>query len=192
MTGSSALTSSQTSVAKYTKILPVTVRNDNAGLFQSNNAENVPPNEGMLQSTRGEQRELVRVTLIYPSGSYGSMHSHKEIILRLTNDDNPLFYYHLRVTEAEFPNLRLQQGLLVDFNGFPGQLVSLLDKCDPNTSRGKDDSMDGLMRQNIYEGSGPRFVLVMKINGGNTGNTSISVRMGGLGVRVEIIAVRFF
>lgn len=115
--------------SKFTKLLPVSIRNGGGG--------------------EQEVKEVIRVTLNYPSSS---MNPNKEITLRLTNDENPLFFYHLSVQEQDFPELKAQQGLLVDFNGFPNQLVTLLEKCESEEV-----------------GVGPKFVLVLKVGVASTG-----------------------
>jgi len=97
----------------YTKILDLSIRNIESG----QNANN----------TSTSSTHSIRVTLNYPSGTLNN--SRREIQLRLTNDTDPLFYFHLRINEHEYPLLKQNQGLLVDFNGFPGQLISLLEKC---------------------------------------------------------------
>lgn len=124
--------------------------------FESSNESRSPPSTGS-----SEQKEVVRVTLTYPSPAVGALNPHKEISLRLTNDENPTFFYHLRITESDYPAIKNQQGLLVDFYGFPNQLITLLEKCDPTAV---SDSEDG--RNSIT--TGPKFIMVMKV-GMNSG-----------------------
>jgi len=84
-----------------------------------------------LDSTPGtSSTHSIRVTLTYPSSTLSSSSSQqREIQLRLTNDSDPLFFFHLRISEPDYPALKQNQGLLVDFAGFPAQLISLLEKC---------------------------------------------------------------
>jgi hypothetical protein len=135
-------------VSKFTKILALSIRKDSASSGRSSSDSSSSSSQG-----QSELKEYVRVTLTYPSPAYGAMNPHKEIALRLTNDENPLFFYFLRITDADFPELKSQQGLLVDFYGFPNQLVTLLEKCDVQE-----------------DGNGPKFVLVMKLGAVHTGN----------------------
>ncbi|CAL8094623.1 unnamed protein product [Orchesella dallaii] len=174
------------SIAKFTRLLPLCIRKESGGGNGSRNQtsssclaaergffrdtgpmdpfkdpfESPSMNANVSPSASGvgsaEQKEVVRVSVTYPSPSCGAMNPHKEIALRLTNDENPMFFYHLRITEADYPLIKSQQGLLVDFYGFPNQLVTLLERCDPN-SFGDADECKGL------GGGGPKFVLVMKI-----------------------------
>ncbi|ODM96961.1 Spindle assembly abnormal protein 6 [Orchesella cincta] len=174
------------SVSKFTRLLPLCIRKENGGgnglNGQSSAASCLAAERGFFRDAGAmdpfkdpfeiqnmnvnlspsapgagsEQKEVVRVSVTYPSPSCGAMNPHKEIALRLTNDDNPMFFYHLRITEADYPLIKSQQGLLVDFYGFPNQLVTLLERCDPN-SVGDGDESKGL------GSGGPKFVLVMKI-----------------------------
>ncbi len=126
--------------------------------FESHNNESHSPSS---RST-SEQKEVVRVTVTYPSPAVGALNPHKEIALRITNDENPTFFYHLRITETDYPMIKSQQGLLVDFYGFPNQLITLLERCDPNSCTDLEDSRN-------LSSSCPKFVMVMKI-GMNSGN----------------------
>lgn len=172
-------------IAKYTKLLPLSIRKEissSGNVFGQSQNCGVAPSGGFgreqggaseffrdpfdniganfspttTSTTNPEQREVVRVTVTYPSPSAGALNPHKEISLRLTNDENPTFFYHLRISEADYPAIKSQQGLLVDFYGFPNQLITLLDKCDPSCLADEEDK--GLM----MSGS-PKFILVMKI-----------------------------
>jgi hypothetical protein len=49
--------------------------------------------------------------------------------IQITDDDDPYFLCSLLVTEEDFKSLKVEQGLLVDFDHFPSQLVRLLDEC---------------------------------------------------------------
>lgn len=89
----------------------------------SNNNNNV-----LLSSTVTN----VRVSLTYPTSTLlatSCSSNNRQIRLTLTNDSDPLFYFHLLITEQDYPCLKQQQGLLVDFINFPAQLMGLLDKC---------------------------------------------------------------
>lgn len=183
-------------VSKFTRLLPISIRKEvgSGSVFQhgsgSGNGDrtfNREPTNGSSdffreqfdhgndnmsspQSSRGgggmEQKEVVRVTVTYPSPAVGAMNPHKEISLRITNDENPTFFYHLRVTETDYPMIKSQQGLLVDFYGFPNQLITLLEKCDPCAASDNDDS-----RSNAFN-SGPKFIMVMKV-GINSGEDKL-------------------
>lgn len=54
----------------------------------------------------------------------------KELLLRLTDDNNWFFLYTLLLGEDDFSILRNSQGLLVDFNTFPNSLIALIKLCE--------------------------------------------------------------
>jgi len=151
-------------VSVFSRVLPLSIRkegqlggHESPRTFEYNNGRSSEgngssPSHSVGNTSNTEQKELVRVSVAYPSPSCGTMNPHKEISIRLTNDENPAFFYHLRITEADFPELKHTQGLLVDFFGFPNQLLTLLEKCDPNYKG--DEGSSG----------GPKFLLVMKIH----------------------------
>jgi Centriolar protein SAS N-terminal len=47
----------------------------------------------------------------------------------LSNEADACFLHTLDVSEDDFAGLKAQQGILVDFSGFPGKLIALLDRC---------------------------------------------------------------
>ena len=47
----------------------------------------------------------------------------------LTKEDDPAFYYSLDLTDEDFRELRIRQGLLVDLAAFPAMIFRLLDMC---------------------------------------------------------------
>ncbi|XP_063231724.1 spindle assembly abnormal protein 6 homolog isoform X1 [Bacillus rossius redtenbacheri] len=63
----------------------------------------------------------------------------QNLTVQLTDDDDPFFLYGLALTEDDFKDLKSQQGLLVDFDRFPGELLRLLAECrhegEPSTNR---------------------------------------------------------
>nr|CAD7432982.1 unnamed protein product [Timema monikensis] len=69
----------------------------------------------------------------------------KNLSLKLTDDDDPLFLHVLMITEEDFKSLKSQQGLLVDFDHFPSQLVRLLEQC-----------------HNANDNSASRFLLILE------------------------------
>ena len=95
-----------------------------------------------------ELREVIRVT-IETQTTTSPLHK-KDLIVRITKDSDPLFVYTLCLSEDDFRELKTQQGLLVDFNSFPQNLVGLLEDC--------------IKEQNKDE---PRFVLEFSLDGNN-------------------------
>jgi len=49
--------------------------------------------------------------------------------IEITQDNDLFFLYTLEVSEDEFPELKNDQSLLVDFAGFPPKFVELLEAC---------------------------------------------------------------
>ncbi|KAI5644294.1 hypothetical protein NE865_03663 [Phthorimaea operculella] len=52
--------------------------------------------------------------------------------ISLSDDDDPTFLCVLTVTRIDYEDLKRQQGLLIDFDNFPSQLVRLLQQCAAN------------------------------------------------------------
>lgn len=67
----------------------------------------------------------------------GTLQSHKtELIIKLTDENDPFFLYSLYMTEEDYQTLKLQQGLLVDFGAFGQRFIDLLCACE------KDEKSD--------------------------------------------------
>ena len=49
--------------------------------------------------------------------------------IELTSEEEFFFMHILEVTEEDFVTLKADQGILVDFLGFPGKIASLLERC---------------------------------------------------------------
>ena len=47
--------------------------------------------------------------------------------IKLTDEADPYFYYHLEIGEDDFHALRAEQNLLVDFVQFPHKFIELLE-----------------------------------------------------------------
>lgn len=52
--------------------------------------------------------------------------------ISLSDDEDPIFLCVLMITRMDYEDLKKQQGLLVDFDNFPSQLVRLLQQCASN------------------------------------------------------------
>ena len=50
----------------------------------------------------------------------------------LTDENDPFFLYVLELSEQDFPALKREQSILVDFNAFPSMLIELLLLCSSN------------------------------------------------------------
>lgn len=51
------------------------------------------------------------------------------LCLQITDDSDCAFFYSLILTQDDFTVLKCQQGLLVDFDNFPCQLIKLFEVC---------------------------------------------------------------
>ncbi|XP_022115034.2 spindle assembly abnormal protein 6 homolog [Pieris rapae] len=52
--------------------------------------------------------------------------------LTLSNEDDPTFLCRIVITRCDYEELKKQQGLLIDFDNFPSQVVRLLQQCTAN------------------------------------------------------------
>ncbi|KAM3965137.1 spindle assembly abnormal 6 [Aphomia sociella] len=52
--------------------------------------------------------------------------------ISLSDDNDPAFLCILNITRCDYEDLKKQQGLLIDFDNFPSQLVRLLQQCASN------------------------------------------------------------
>lgn len=56
--------------------------------------------------------------------------------LQLSDDEDPYFLFSLSLTAEDFKVLRMEQGLLVDFDSFANQVVRLLEECSSSARVG--------------------------------------------------------
>ncbi|KAG7156338.1 spindle assembly abnormal protein 6 homolog [Homarus americanus] len=84
--------------------------------------------------------------------------SSKELLVRLTDNQDPFLLYTCVVREDDYHSLRQAQGLLVDFNAFPHKFVELVNSC---------------IKEN--EKDSPRFVLVLRFSDDSGGNATLEV-----------------
>lgn len=52
-----------------------------------------------------------------------------ELIIKLTDEDDPFFLYELHLNVDDFKNLKRDQGLLIEFNAFPQHIIDYLKFC---------------------------------------------------------------
>lgn len=52
--------------------------------------------------------------------------------ITLCDEDDPTFLCKINVTRCDYEDLKKQQGLLIDFDNFPSQVVRLLQQCATN------------------------------------------------------------
>ena len=58
------------------------------------------------------------------------------LLIQITNPNDSLFLYILELSEIEYQQFKLEQGLLVDFQKFPDYILEMLYKCK-NDKEGK-------------------------------------------------------
>ena len=56
----------------------------------------------------------------------------QNLVIRITDEDDPLVYYTSQINNSDFLRVKEEQGLLIEFENFPQQLISLLDLCKQN------------------------------------------------------------
>ncbi|XP_050693351.1 spindle assembly abnormal protein 6 homolog isoform X2 [Eriocheir sinensis] len=79
----------------------------------------------------------------------------KELLVRLTDEQDPFMLLSSVVREEDYHTLRQRQGLLVDFSAFPHKFVELVNSCIQEASK---DS--------------PRFLLVLRYSGDSGGGAA--------------------
>lgn len=51
------------------------------------------------------------------------------LIIQIWTEEDLSALHTLEVTEDDFHGLKLEQGILVDFGGFPAKIITLLQRC---------------------------------------------------------------
>lgn len=133
--------------------------------IQNNNLSALNTFESDTKSTQS-RIATIRIQLkiqIQPSPSHK-----RDLILRLTDDNNWFFLYTLNLGEEDFSVLRQQQGLLVDFITFPNSLIQLIDSCDSvsNLQKGNSQSSSSFNLNLIQpeSQSSPAQLNILEIN----------------------------
>ncbi|XP_077389713.1 spindle assembly abnormal protein 6 homolog isoform X2 [Festucalex cinctus] len=74
-----------------------------------------------------ERKAHIRVTIELQSST--SSVRKQDLVVRLTNDSDPHFFFSLTISEEDFQSLKVQQNLLIEFASFPEMLTQLLEQC---------------------------------------------------------------
>ncbi|XP_065906289.1 spindle assembly abnormal protein 6 homolog isoform X2 [Dysidea avara] len=78
----------------------------------------------------GEREDShVRVRLSITLNTPPTPVTKKELVVRVTDENDPFFVYSLGIGDDDFQGLKSQQGLLVDFAAFPQKFIDLLELC---------------------------------------------------------------
>lgn len=56
----------------------------------------------------------------------------KELIIKLSDENDPFFLYSLHMNEDDYQSWQASERLMVDFSLFVERLVDLLNKCENN------------------------------------------------------------
>ncbi|XP_073431413.1 spindle assembly abnormal protein 6 homolog isoform X2 [Dendrobates tinctorius] len=73
------------------------------------------------------RRSSVRLTV--ETHSFSKPVYKKDLVVRLSDDNDPFFLYNLTLGEEDFLSLKNQQGLLVEYSAFPQRFIELLEQC---------------------------------------------------------------
>ncbi|EEB16944.1 Spindle assembly abnormal protein, putative [Pediculus humanus corporis] len=93
----------------------------------------------------------------------------KVLSLQITDDFDSIFFYSLMLTQEDFSVLKSQQGLLVDFDHFPSQLIKLLEICKSQDVGNKfilvlDDEDSVFVQSSIEYDNGCIYLKVIETN----------------------------
>ncbi|XP_041979633.1 spindle assembly abnormal protein 6 homolog [Aricia agestis] len=64
--------------------------------------------------------------------SIDKMQEKDSLRISLSDDEDPAFLCRIVLTRCDYEDLKKQQGLLIDFENFPSQMVKLLQQCSSN------------------------------------------------------------
>lgn len=91
--------------------------------------------------TASDARE-VPLTFRILQGSFHASQGHERVIhFELTDESDPYFLYLLELSEQDFPLLKREQSILVDFAAFPSKLIELLEQCLPSECGNAEDDI---------------------------------------------------
>ncbi|KAL4149113.1 hypothetical protein QTP88_003127 [Uroleucon formosanum] len=90
----------------------------------------------------------------------------KTIFISASDENDPLFYITSNVTEESFRTIKESQDLVVSFDGFPNQIIQLLNNSDATSNDGPKFKLfiqDENMGNKIYKS--PKYVLkIIELN----------------------------
>lgn len=86
----------------------------------------------LKSSSRENRKSVVRINVSFRSISSPK---NKELVVRITDEEDLCFLYNLVLGETDFHTLKSQQGLLVDFCAFPQKFIDLLELCRDEEQR---------------------------------------------------------
>lgn len=83
---------------------------------------------------RGKEDRTKLLKLVVCYVTVVSPVSEKSLSIQITDDDDPFMLYTLVISEVDFQAIKEQQGLLVEYDKFPQQLIKLLHLCNSDGS----------------------------------------------------------
>ena len=84
----------------------------------------------LKKSESNSKLELMKIYITQKRDKQSSL------LIQITNPNDSLFLYILELSEIEYQQFKLEQGLLVDYQKFPDYLLEMLSKCK-NDKEGK-------------------------------------------------------
>lgn len=84
----------------------------------------------------------------------------RDLVVRLTDDQDPYFLYSLSISEEDYQSLKVQQGLLIDFASFPQKFIDLLHLCLSEQELDSPRFLLHLACQSSVHDSGAHFSVV--------------------------------
>lgn len=57
------------------------------------------------------------------------------LTIELSDSENPYFYFNFECSEADYPHLKQELQVLIDFQQFPGEIIKLLEERHQNPSQ---------------------------------------------------------
>ncbi|PNF17205.1 hypothetical protein B7P43_G06592 [Cryptotermes secundus] len=86
----------------------------------------------MKSKGKEDRTKLLKLVVCYVT--VVSPVSEKSLSIQITDDDDPFMLYTLVISEVDFQAIKEQQGLLVEYDKFPQQMIKLLHFCNSDGS----------------------------------------------------------
>lgn len=84
-------------------------------------------------------KDTVLAFRILQGASHSGQSQERLLHFELTDENDPYFLFLLELTEQDFPNLKRDQSILVDFSAFPAKLIELLLLCQTDPCEISED-----------------------------------------------------
>ena len=98
-------------------------------------------------------------------GSQDNNKTHDRVLyFELADDNDPYFLYFLELSEQDFPSLKKEQSILVDFSTFPSKLIELLLLCHQSNSQIKTNPSE--VDNNFNKSNDPTYSVKLDTTNG--------------------------